>query len=138
MDKDLIAGNFVINIDKRIIKQTLELFKIIFLLFFAYSILDLFDWYMIVTDKGPIRDTPLSFFSHTIRPLIALIILIGDLVIFQFYINANKLISASVEEENSDHFNKGYTFFYKAALLSIVLNGLSIISIITRLFLKYH
>ena len=67
MDKDLISGNFTINIDKRIIKQTLQLFKIIFLLFFAYSIFDLFETYMIITGKGPINDTSLAFYSYRVR-----------------------------------------------------------------------
>ena len=136
MNNDLISGNFTDNIDKSIIKQTHKLFKIIFLLFLAYSIFDLCDWYMLITGKGSIHETSLTFFSYRIRPIIALIVLIGNLLIIQFYINANKLISISFEAENSDNFNKGYAFFYKAAWLALVLNALSVISVIIRLFLK--
>ena len=135
MNDDLISGNFADGIDKSIIRKTHYIFKVIFLLFLAYSIFDIFDWYMLFTREDKKTETPQTFFYYRLRPVISLLIVLGNLLIIQFYINANKLISKSFEEDDNVHFNKGYVFFYRAAWITLVVAALSVSSMVIRLLL---
>ena len=135
MSEDLITGNFTDGIDKSIITKTHTIFKIIFLLFLAYTIFDIFDWYMLFNAVRKTPETLQTLFYYKLRPIISRLIVLGNLIIIQSYITANKLIAKSIEEESNYFFNKGYIFFYKSALLTLIVGVLSVLSIVTRLLL---
>lgn len=135
MNNDLISGNFADGIDKSIIRKVHKIFKIIFLLFLAYTIFDIFDWFMLLSKIETKIETPQTFFYYRVRPILSLIVVLGNLLIIQFYINANNSMSKSFEEDDNSHFNRGYVFFYRAAFVTLVVAVLSVLSMVIRLLL---
>ena len=137
MQEDLISNNFVENVNKNIVKKTLWLAKSVLNLSIVYAILDLLEWYIAVSNSwGHTFKYNSTFFEYRIHPVIAVIILGMAIVANTWHVKASDLINQSYDKADADLFNTGYTFFYKAAKLSLVAFCISIATISIRLLLK--
>ena len=137
MSEDLISNNFVDNADRATINKTFSLAKSIFNLVIVYTILDLIDWYITVTNSwGRTFRLNSSFYEYRIHPVVSVILLAIGIIGASWHIKANKLVGLSFEKADADTFNAAYQFNYKAARLSVVSVCISIASIGIRLLLK--
>ena len=138
MQEDLISNNFVENVNRSVVKKTLIITKSILTLIIIYSALELLNWYIAVSNTiGHVFKYPYTFYEYRIHPVIAVILLTISITSWSYVVKANKTITASLEKADADIFNAGYQFYFKSARLTLVSVCISILSVCTRLLLKY-
>ncbi len=137
MSEDLISNNFVDNVNRIVIKKTFNFSKAVLTLTIVYSILELTNWYIAISDTiGKIISSYSVFFNYRIIPVIAVILLSMGIVSWGYCVKANKLIELSFQKNDANLFNKGYELFYKSARLIFASFSLAIVSVVIRLLLN--
>jgi hypothetical protein len=137
MGEDLISNNFVDNVNKTVIKKTFFLTKVLLNLTLVYTIIDLLNWYIAISNSFTyaIRYNS-TYYAVRIHPIVAVIILSLGIIGSSFVVKANRLICLSFEKNEADLFNSGYEYYNRAAKLSLVSFCVAIASAAIRLLLK--
>ncbi len=137
MNEDLISNNFVDNTNKVTVKKTFVLTRAVLYLSMVYAMVDLLNWYVAITSslKYELRSDAV-FYTFRIQPLVAVIILSCSIISASYIVKGNKMIDLAFDNSDADFFNSGYTYFYKAARISMIAVCIAIISVGTRLLLK--
>jgi hypothetical protein len=138
MPEDLISNNFVDNVNRSVIKKTFTITKSILILVIIYAVLELLYWYIAVSNSiGHVFKYAYIFYEYRILPIIAFINLSIGITSWSYIVKANKTIASAFEKADADFFNAGYQFYFKSARLTLVSVCISVLSICTRLLLKY-
>ncbi len=137
MSEDLISNDFTVNINKQIIRRNIKLQLTILILFSTYIVLDFTEWYPAISKASSLPQTTLNLYNYKIRPIIALMLLPLNIIIWFFYLKGHKLILQSFEKDDAGFFNKGYSFLFKVSILNATGYSVFILSSIIRLVLKY-
>ena len=138
MNEDLLANNFVDNVDKLLLKKTFLLSKLILIIVMAYAVIEIVSWYFIISSYplDHVFISPLNFYTFRIQPLVAITILTMSIIAWLYFIRAGKLVGLSFEKADADIFNAGY-LLYNKALRFVALSFITgIIALSLRLFLK--
>ncbi len=137
MSKDLLSGNFTEGIDRKLIKKILVLAKAVMSLSIIYTVIELFNWYTVIERTvGLNLQTALLFFTYRIYPFVLLVLFVLNIFAYSFNVKSMSLIDESVEENDADLFNQGFTLGFRAFKLSLISVCIAIASALTRLILK--
>lgn len=136
MNEDLISNAFVDNLNRAIVKRNVILSKIALLLSIVYAVSHLFGWYLLLkkTDWELIEDAKMIF-TFIITPVIDLIMLSLSIYGYFLILKAYRYINASCDRSDPVLMSKGFSYFYKANILSIILISISIIASVINQFL---
>ncbi len=136
MNEDLISNSFVDNLDRTVVKSNVSLSKIALFLSVVYAVSHLFGWYMLLkkTDWELIEGTKMVF-TFIITPVIDLIMLCISIYGYFLILKAYRFINSSCDRADPVLMSKGFTCFYKANILSVILICISIIVSVINQFL---
>lgn len=132
-----ISNGFTENINKNLLFRNFQLVKWCFFMSCIYAAFNLTDWYLLLQSKPAVFRTGSSFYFYRIQPVIALIMTIIHILGWSLLTKGNRLVIVSVENENADDFNAGYSLIYKCGILSLISFIISTISLAIRMLLKH-
>jgi large-conductance mechanosensitive channel len=135
MNEDLISNSFVDNLNRAIVKRNINLSKIALLLSTVYAVLHLFGWYLLLkkTDWELIEDAKLIF-TFIISPVIDFIMVTLNIYGFFLVLKAYRAINSSFDKTDPVLMSRGFAYFYRANILSVILISISItVSVINQL-----
>lgn len=128
MNEDLISNAFVDNLDRSIVKRNVVLSKVALLLSTVYAVSHLFIWYSIFKkiDWELITGAKMIY-TFFITPIIDLVIFSISIYGYFLILKAYKSINSSCNKADPSLMSKGFAYFYKANILSVILISISII-----------
>lgn len=128
MNEDLISNAFVDNLDRSIVKKNVVLAKISLTLSTVYWAWHFFAWYLILkkTDSDLIQGAKLTF-NFIVMPVIDLVMLSIGIYGYILILKAYRSINSACDRSDPVLMSKGFAYFYKANILSVILISLSII-----------
>ncbi|MFN8252622.1 MAG: hypothetical protein U0V75_12155 [Ferruginibacter sp.] len=137
MSNDLLAGDFIAGVNRKLIKKILVLTKAVLSLSVVYALIEIANWYLALEKifANPL-ETNRQIFYFRIQPLV--FILLFGLNIFAFSLNVKSLdqIDESIEHNDPDIFNEGFSLGYKAVRLMLISVCIAIATALTSLLLK--
>lgn len=136
MQKDLISGNFIENVNKQIIKRNLGLVNTLFNLVIVYILIAILEWYLLISKLNLTDFSPKIIYYYFVDPFLVFTLMAISVVSYTFLKRGNKFIDMAFEEEDAAHFNSGYRFFTKVSILTITSYCIAIINITGRILLN--
>ena len=137
MNEDLISGNFAENVNRKFVSRNISLISILVILFLTFTLLNFTDWYIVIKNAHPVKETLLTVFHYKIQPVFIIIEAALSALSLNNYLKGQKLILRSLEKDNTEFFNKGYSLLNEAAVMNIIGYVLLILSIAYRMFLTH-
>lgn len=137
MNEDLISANFSDNINKKLIHRYIRMLFTVIILFVSFTMLNFTDWYIAIKNAAPVRETLLTTFHYKIQPVLIVIEAALSALSLNNYLKGQKSILHSLEKDNAELFNKGYTLLNEALFLNITGYCILILSISYRMFLTH-
>jgi hypothetical protein len=129
MNEDLITGNFIDSVNRKILQRNIKFLQVTLILFSVYMVLAIAQWYSILAKSISLKQTATIIVYYRITPVVHLTTLILSVYLWYFYLKGHRLILLSFEKDNPDLFNEGYYFVSKANTLNII--GYSLIILVT-------
>lgn len=128
MNEDLISNSFVDNLNRTVVRRNVNLSKIALLLFAVYAIMHLFSWCSILTKTDWEQvDGAKRIFTFIISPIIDFLIVGINIYGLFLILKAYKAINSSCDRADPALMSKGFAYFYKANVLSVILICISLI-----------
>jgi hypothetical protein len=137
MNQDLISNSFVDNLNRVAVKRNVVLSAICLGLYIVYTILHLLSWYFFIKKTDwELIDTPKLIFTFYISPAIEIITVFISIYGYFLIFRAYRFINSSCDKSDPMLMSKGFSFFYKANILSLILICISIILSVVNQFLS--
>lgn len=106
-------------------------------LFLGFTILNFTDWYIAIKNAGPVKETLFTTFHYKIQPVLIVIEAALAALSLNSYLKGQKSILLSLETENAEFFNKGYTLLNEALVLDISGYCIIVLSLCYEMLLTY-
>lgn len=137
MNNDLLSGNFTEGVDRKLVKKMLVLTKAILSLSIIYALVESYNWYIIIEETFRLNlQTRLAFFSFRVYPVVVIILFTLNIFAYSLNVRSIGLIDESIEENDADLFNQGFTLCFRALKLSLLSICIAIAGALIRLILK--
>ena len=137
MSEDLIANNFVDNVNRTVVRRNIMLTKVGLWVSVIYFAILCIDWYYYLLKPYTLEAlTPFQYYVIFVYPVVLLILMFLNIYGIFLNIKANKNILLSFENSDSEIFNEGYHNFTKASIVSIVSFSISALFNLSRFFFK--
>lgn len=137
MSEDLISGNFSDNINKRLVNRQIRLVFIMVISFIILTLLNFTDWYLYIRYTQPPEKTLFTIYEYKVYPVVIVIDAALAALSLNSFLKSQKMILQSVQNDNTDLFNKGYVLLNESTLVGIIGYVLFIFSIAGRIFVNY-
>lgn len=137
MSEDLISGNFSDNINKRLVNRQIRLVFIMVISFIMVTLLNFTDWYLYIRYTQPPEKTLFTIYEYKVYPVVIVIDAALAALSLNSFLKSQKMILQSVQNDNTDLFNKGYVLLNESTLVGIIGYVLFIFSIAGRIFVNY-
>ena len=130
MDKDLLGNDFTEKIDISRIDKSITLSKIVILIGTIYSILEIGRWLRLFLLNKAIFLKSDNFYYVLLFVFATIPITVMFFLSWIWYLNANRLIKHSIQNNDYALFNKAYTIINKSTTLSIIGTSISLLSLL--------
>lgn len=137
MSEDLISGNFPDNINKGLVNRQIRLVFILLISFIILTFLNFTDWYLYIRYTQPPEKTLYTIYEYKIYPVIIVIDAALAALALNKYLKGQKLILQSLQNDNTDLFNKGYVLLNESTVVNVIGYVLFIFSIAVRIYMNY-
>lgn len=136
MNEDLISNAFVDNLNRTVVKRNVSLSKVALVLSAVYTLSHFFGWFLILkkTNWEHIEGYK-KVFTFIISPAIDLVMFTLSIYGYFLVLSAYRSINAACDRSDPDLMSKGFAYFYKANILSVILISISIIVSVILQFL---
>lgn len=137
MNHDLISGDFIAGVNRKLIKKILVLTRAVLSLSVVYALIEIANWYVALEKTfGTVLESPAQIFFFRVQPL--LFILLFGLNVFAYSLNVKSLdhIDDAVEQNDAALFNEGFAFGYKSVRLMLLSVCIAIGAALISLLLK--
>ena len=136
--KDLLSGDFTETVNRVLLKKLQVLSRTVLSLCLVYSGLEIINWGIAIKNSiNTLPDTFTAFYTYRLLPVIFLVIMLISILGHVFNVKAASLLVEAFEHKDADILNKGFSFLYKTATLTIVSFCIAIISVTIRIFTYY-
>lgn len=137
MSEDLISGNFPDNINKRLVNRQVRLAFMLLVSFVIFTLLNFTDWYFCIRNAHLLEKTLFTTFEYKIYPVIIVIDAALAALAFNSYLKGQKLILQSLQNDNTELFNKGYVLLNESTVVNVIGYVIFIFSTAVRIFLSH-
>jgi len=121
MQKDLISGFDIKDIDKNLAKTNSRMSLALLIFSIVYFSVEVHNWYVILSNTNESKVVPSHFiYLYRLSPLISFTEMIIDIIACSYYYNAWKNQSRAIDEGDTMLFNKNLRYFNTALKLSII------------------
>lgn len=136
MDEDLIKDTFIISINKQKIKRNIAVIKIILVVLSIYILFAIYVWATVFSSlPKQFKPDALQILKIFINPFVLFSGIILNTLSGVFVLKGNLLINQAISQNDASVFNKGYNYFYRSSMLTLILSAVALVHAILNYFI---